>query len=53
MVIATDDLETTCPNCNGSGREEQEPCPKCSGKGVILTAQGSTLLHFIKKHIHE
>ncbi|MDI5788933.1 tryptophan RNA-binding attenuation protein [Bacillus licheniformis] len=44
MVIATDDLETTCPNCNGSGREEPEPCPNVRERRD-LTAQGSTLLH--------
>lgn len=53
LVITTDDLETTCPNCKGSGKEDRLPCPKCSGKGVILTGQGNTLLHFIKKHLHE
>ncbi|MFN2746477.1 MULTISPECIES: tryptophan RNA-binding attenuator protein inhibitory protein [Bacillus] len=53
MVIAADDLETPCPHCEGSGEEDRLPCPKCSGKGVILTAQGNTLLHFIKKHIDE
>ncbi|ATH94233.1 tryptophan RNA-binding attenuator protein inhibitory protein [Bacillus glycinifermentans] len=53
MVIATDDLEIPCPHCKGSGKEDGLYCPKCSGKGVILTAQGNTLLHFIKKHIDE
>jgi DnaJ-class molecular chaperone len=53
MVIATDDLEITCPNCNGTGGKEEAPCEKCSGKGVILTAQGNTLLHFIKKHLNQ
>lgn len=53
MVIATDDLEITCPNCKGTGKEDAAPCVKCSGKGVILTAQGYTLLHFIKKHMNQ
>ncbi len=44
MVIATDDLELTCPHCEGTGEEKEgTPCPKCGAKGVILTAQGNTL----------
>ncbi|MCS7464113.1 tryptophan RNA-binding attenuation protein [Paenibacillus doosanensis] len=50
MVIAMDDLEAACPECNREGKVEGETCPKCDGKGVILTALGQTLLHFIKKH---
>jgi DnaJ-class molecular chaperone len=54
MVIATDDLELTCPHCEGTGEEKEgTPCPKCGAKGVILTAQGNTLLHFIRKHIDQ
>lgn len=52
MFIAMDDLEVTCPNCKGKGREENAECKSCSGKGVILTSQGQTLLHFIKKHLN-
>jgi DnaJ-class molecular chaperone len=54
-VISTDDLELSCPNCDGkkiiivNGSEEK--CQKCEGKGVILTTLGQTLLHFIKKHM--
>lgn len=54
IIITTDDLEHMCPNCNGEKfviiNEESKSCPKCDGKGVILTALGQTLLHFIKKH---
>ncbi|QRG65192.1 tryptophan RNA-binding attenuation protein [Brevibacillus choshinensis] len=54
VTISTDDLELSCPNCNGQSyvlvNNEKESCPKCDGKGVILTALGQTLLHFIKKH---
>ncbi|MEC0204657.1 tryptophan RNA-binding attenuation protein [Paenibacillus lautus] len=54
VTISTDDLELSCPNCNGQKyvifNNEKETCPKCDGKGVILTALGQTLLHFIKKH---
>lgn len=32
---------------------EAAPCPACSGKGVILTAQGYTLLDFIQKHLNK
>lgn len=53
MVIALDDLELTCPHCKRTGEEDGKLCPKCDGKGVILTAQGNTLLHFIKKHLNE
>ncbi|NCT24618.1 anti-TRAP regulator [Bacillus subtilis subsp. subtilis] len=48
MVIATDDLEVACPKCERAGEIEGTPCPACSGKGVILTAQGYTLLDFIQ-----
>ncbi|TSI03941.1 tryptophan RNA-binding attenuation protein [Lysinibacillus sp. BW-2-10] len=55
VIISTDDLEHTCPNCNGQKyiivNDKQESCSKCDGKGVILTALGQTLLHFIKKHL--
>ncbi|MEK4072763.1 tryptophan RNA-binding attenuation protein [Paenibacillus sp. FSL H7-0942] len=54
VVISTDDLELSCPHCNGEKQVNEEdqmvPCPKCEGKGVILTTLGQTLLHFIKKH---
>ncbi|WP_152393176.1 tryptophan RNA-binding attenuation protein [Paenibacillus guangzhouensis] len=54
VVIATDDLELPCPHCDGKKHvivnHHEELCPKCDGKGVILTALGQTLLHFIKKH---
>lgn len=53
MVIATDDLEAACPKCERSGEIEGTPCPACSGKGVILTAQGYTLLDFIQKHLNK
>ncbi|XBP67261.1 tryptophan RNA-binding attenuation protein [Bacillus velezensis] len=54
MVIATDDLELTCPHCEGTGEEKEgTPCPKCGAKGVILTAQGNTLPHFIRKHMDQ
>lgn len=32
-------------------KSSQEMISKCQGKGTILTAQGQTLLHFIKKHL--
>ncbi|MBD1383353.1 tryptophan RNA-binding attenuation protein [Metabacillus arenae] len=51
MIIATDDLEVNCPACKGEGVIKADTCHSCSGKGVILTSQGQTLLHFIKKHI--
>lgn len=55
VIISTDDLEHSCPNCNGLKyiivNDKQESCPKCDGKGVILTALGQTLFHFIKKHL--
>nr|WP_106785048.1 tryptophan RNA-binding attenuation protein [Lysinibacillus timonensis] len=55
VIIPTDDLEHSCPHCNGQTyiieNDKQESCPKCDGKGVILTALGQTLLHFIKKHL--
>jgi len=55
VIISTDDLEHICPNCNGTSHvtieNEKKACPKCDGKGVILTALGQTLLHFMKKHI--
>lgn len=55
VIIATDDLELTCPHCNGEKfvvtNEKKETCSKCEGKGVILTTLGQTLLHFFKKHI--
>ncbi|MFH0348381.1 tryptophan RNA-binding attenuation protein [Bacillus vallismortis] len=54
VIISTDDLELTCPTCNGTDyivvNDKKEPCSSCDGKGVILTALGQTLLHFIKKH---
>ncbi|MDQ0252879.1 DnaJ-class molecular chaperone [Evansella vedderi] len=54
VIISTDDLEQTCPNCNGQKHvivnDKDIPCTKCDGKGVILTTLGQTLLHFIKKH---
>lgn len=54
VIISTDDLEHTCPNCNGEKNvivdNEEKLCTKCDGKGVILTTLGQTLLHFIKKH---
>nr|WGD90770.1 anti-TRAP regulator [Bacillus subtilis] len=54
MVIATDDLEVACPKCERAGEIEGTPCPVyCSGKGVILTAQGYTLLDFIQKHLNK
>ncbi|MCY9093161.1 tryptophan RNA-binding attenuator protein inhibitory protein [Bacillus mojavensis] len=53
MVIATDDLEIACPHCERAGEIEGKPCPACSGKGVILTAQGNTLLDFIQKHMNK
>ncbi|WP_409174117.1 hypothetical protein [Brevibacillus fortis] len=37
MTISMDDLE--------------QSCWECKGKGAILTPQGQTLLHFIKKHL--
>ncbi|MFT4402347.1 anti-TRAP regulator [Bacillus sp. SW14] len=52
MVIATDDLEVACPRCERAGEIEGKP-PACSGKGVILTAQGYTLLDFIQKHLNK
>ncbi|MFS0556081.1 tryptophan RNA-binding attenuation protein [Brevibacillus sp. 179-C9.3 HS] len=56
MTISMDDLEQSCWECEGKGvllneDKQEEPCPKCQGKGAILTAQGQTLLHFIKKHL--
>lgn len=53
MVIATDDLEVACPECERAGEIEGGPCPACGGKGVILTAQGNTLLDFIQKHLNK
>ncbi|MCY8104577.1 tryptophan RNA-binding attenuation protein [Bacillus mojavensis] len=53
MVIATDDLEIACPHCERVGEIEGKPCPACSGKRVILTAQGNTLLDFIQKHMNK
>ncbi|MED4906887.1 tryptophan RNA-binding attenuation protein [Brevibacillus centrosporus] len=54
VTISTDDLELPCPHCSGKKyvilNEEKAACPKCDGRGVILTALGQTLLHFIKKH---
>ncbi|MCC2117377.1 tryptophan RNA-binding attenuation protein [Bacillus halotolerans] len=54
VIISTDDLEHTCPTCNGTDyivvNDKKEPCSSCDGNGVILTALGQTLLHFIKKH---
>ncbi|RAP23486.1 hypothetical protein C2W64_03102 [Brevibacillus laterosporus] len=54
VIISTDDLELSCPFCKGQKQvnvnNTEEICPKCNGKGVILTALGQTLLHFIKKH---
>ncbi|WP_092266252.1 hypothetical protein [Brevibacillus centrosporus] len=54
VTISTDDLELPCPHCSGKkyviSNEEKAACPKCDGRGVILTALGQTLLHFIKKH---
>ncbi|WP_407668123.1 hypothetical protein [Paenibacillus tyrfis] len=49
-MISMDDLEITCPECNGKGESEGTPCKKCDSKGVILTSLGQTLLYFIKKH---
>ncbi|MGG1661145.1 tryptophan RNA-binding attenuation protein [Brevibacillus sp. NRS-1366] len=56
MSISMDDLELSCWECEGQGvllNEEKEKiaCSKCDGKGTVLTAQGQTLLHFIKKHL--
>lgn len=55
VIISTDDLEHSCPNCNGTSYitidNEEKPCPSCDGKSVILTALAQTLLHFTKKHI--
>ncbi|RAS71687.1 tryptophan RNA-binding attenuation protein [Priestia endophytica] len=55
VIISTDDLEHSCPTCNGTSyitiNNEEKPCESCDGKGVILTALGQTLLHFMKKHM--
>ncbi|GED72238.1 hypothetical protein BRE01_59400 [Brevibacillus reuszeri] len=56
MAISMDDLELSCWECKGKGTimnddKQQIACPKCEGKGTVLTAQGQTLLHFIKKHL--
>ena len=28
-------METTCPNCKGTGRKVEEPCSECSGRGFV------------------
>ncbi|WP_257351008.1 tryptophan RNA-binding attenuation protein [Pseudalkalibacillus decolorationis] len=53
MIIATDDLEITCPTCKGERVIKDNKCDSCSGKGVILTSQGQTLLHFMKRHLEK
>lgn len=53
MVIAMDDLGVSCPECSREGEIEGKRCEKCEGKGVILTALGQTLLHFVKKHTQQ
>lgn len=53
MVIATDDLEVACPNVKEQEKSKEHLALACSGKGVILTAQGYTLLDFIQKHLNK
>lgn len=53
MVITAEDLEMVCPICKGSGQEKERPCSACAGKGTVLTTQGQTLLHVLKKYIKD
>ncbi|WP_338128718.1 tryptophan RNA-binding attenuation protein [Aneurinibacillus migulanus] len=60
-IIAMDDLEHACWECNGKGEilsdsevhegKEMMSCPKCDGKGYIPTALGQTILGFVKRHL--
>lgn len=50
-IIAMDDLELQCWECNGEGKINDKACPKCNGKGYIPTALGQTLLGFLKRHL--
>jgi len=61
-IVDTDDLETKCYKCGGSGwititdipartDEYREQCDKCGGKGTLLTAMGKILMNIIRKHL--
>ncbi|MEW9672060.1 tryptophan RNA-binding attenuation protein [Ammoniphilus sp. 3BR4] len=52
-IIAMDDLEQQCWECNGKGKISEEACPKCDGKGYIATALGQTLLDFFKRYLEK
>lgn len=52
-IIAMDDLEQQCWECNGKGTINDEECPKCDCKGYIATALGQTLLDFLKRHLDD
>jgi DnaJ-class molecular chaperone len=55
VIITTNDLQVSCPECKGRGEINENKvatsCVKCEGRGVILTGLGQTLLHFLKSHI--
>lgn len=62
-LIDTDDLETKCYVCGGSGwvkkpdlssdvtTDYEETCSKCEGKGTLLTATGKILMSIIRRHL--
>ena len=51
------DLEITCSNCNGTGRELDHTwnpptsirCPHCGGFGEVLTVWGEEWAQFLEK----
>lgn len=40
-------LWTTCDNCNGSGRDEDDGCEYCYGAGKVPTESARLLLDFL------
>ena len=32
--------EDTCPDCQGSGKRDGQPCPTCDGEGTVIEAVG-------------
>jgi len=57
-IVDTDDLETKCYACGGSGWIKEPPesevdvvCAKCGGRGTLLTAVGKQLVGILRKYL--